>query len=56
MRPARVMPLRYLVEGSEGVLSRGGDLSDDLPTTGGMLAFTAVVTVLTLRFFRWNDR
>jgi len=49
------MPLRYLVTGSEAVLSRGGGLVDVLPTMGGMLAFTAVVTALTLRFFKWND-
>ncbi|MEU7305738.1 ABC transporter permease [Streptomyces sp. NPDC007206] len=51
-----MMPLRYLVKGSEAVLSRGGGLSDALPTMGGMLAFTAVVTALTLRFFRWNEK
>ncbi|KPI05025.1 hypothetical protein OK074_4487 [Actinobacteria bacterium OK074] len=51
-----LMPLRYLVTGSEEVLSRGGGLVDVLPTMGGMLAFTAVVTGLTLRFFKWNDR
>ncbi|MFG3200880.1 ABC transporter permease [Streptomyces sp. NPDC048192] len=50
-----MMPLRYLVKGSEAVLSRGGGLADALPTMGGMLAFTAVVTALTLRFFRWNE-
>ncbi|MEU2058156.1 ABC transporter permease [Streptomyces bungoensis] len=50
-----MMPLRYLVKGSEAVLSRGGGLAEALPTMGGMLAFTAVVTALTLRFFRWND-
>ncbi|MDC0773108.1 ABC transporter permease [Streptomyces sp. HD] len=50
-----LMPLRYLVTGSEDVLSRGGGLVDVLPTMGGMLAFTAVVTALTLRFFKWND-
>ncbi|MEU6085085.1 ABC transporter permease [Streptomyces sp. NPDC047108] len=50
-----MMPLRYLVTGSEAVLSRGGGVSDILPTMGGMLAFTAVVTALTLRFFKWND-
>lgn len=50
-----MMPLRYLVKGSEAVLSRGGGIAEALPTMGGMLAFTAVVTALTLRFFRWND-
>jgi ABC-2 type transport system permease protein len=50
-----LMPLRYLVTGSEDVLSRGGGVVDVLPTMGGMLAFTAVVTALTLRFFKWND-
>ncbi|WP_241826937.1 ABC transporter permease [Streptomyces graminilatus] len=49
------MPLRYLVTGSEAVLSRGGGVVDVLPTMGGMLAFTAVVTALTLRLFKWND-
>ncbi|MGW1055651.1 ABC transporter permease [Streptomyces sp. NPDC001118] len=50
-----LMPLRYLVKGSEAVLSRGGGVLEALPTMGGMLAFTAVVTALTLRFFKWND-
>ncbi|MGW2748743.1 ABC transporter permease [Streptomyces sp. NPDC001450] len=50
-----LMPLRYLVKGSEAVLSRGGGVMEALPTMGGMLAFTAVVTALTLRFFKWND-
>ncbi|GGS29972.1 hypothetical protein GCM10010269_80740 [Streptomyces humidus] len=50
-----VMPLHYLVEGGESVLSRGGGLLDVLPTMGGMLAFAAVVTALTLRFFKWNE-
>lgn len=50
-----LMPLRYLVSGSEDVLSRGAGLVDVLPTMGGMLAFTAVVTVITLRFFKWSD-
>ncbi|WP_233518142.1 ABC transporter permease [Streptomyces corynorhini] len=50
-----LMPLRYLVKGGEQVLSRGGGLVDVLPSMGGMLLFTAVVTGLTLRFFKWND-
>ncbi|GAB2904632.1 ABC transporter permease [Streptomyces heilongjiangensis] len=51
-----LMPLRYLVKGSEEVLSRGGGLADVLPTMGGMLLFTAVVVALTLRLFKWNER
>ncbi|WP_327313033.1 ABC transporter permease [Streptomyces sp. NBC_01235] len=52
---AYVMPLHYLVEGGESVLSRGGGVVDVLPTMGGMLAFAAVVTGVTLRFFKWNE-
>ncbi|MFJ6988185.1 MULTISPECIES: ABC transporter permease [unclassified Streptomyces] len=51
-----LMPLRYLVKGSEEVLSRGGGLTDVLPTMGGMLLFTAVVVGLTLRLFKWTER
>lgn len=50
-----VMPLYYLVEGGGSVLSRGGGVLDVLPTMGGMLGFAAVVTGLTLRFFKWNE-
>jgi ABC-2 type transport system permease protein len=49
------MPLRYLVTGSESVLSRGGGVMDVLPTMGGMLLFGAVITAIAWRFFSWDD-
>ncbi|MFF3247333.1 ABC transporter permease [Streptomyces sp. NPDC002870] len=52
---ASVMPLRYLVTGSESVLSRGGGVMDVLPTMGGMLLFGAVMTAIAWRFFSWDD-
>jgi len=52
---SRLMPLRYLVTASESVLSRGGGLSDALPTMGGLLVFAAVVTAISMRLFRWDD-
>jgi ABC-2 type transport system permease protein len=50
-----VMPLQYLVEGSETVLSQGGGLLDVLPTMGGMLFFAAVLGLIAWRFFAWGD-
>ncbi|GHE49061.1 ABC transporter permease [Streptomyces capitiformicae] len=50
-----VMPMQYLVDGSETVLSQGGGLLDVLPTMGGMLLFGAVLGVIAWRFFAWGD-
>ncbi|WP_371479207.1 ABC transporter permease [Kitasatospora sp. NBC_00315] len=48
-------PLKHMVTASQAVLSRGGGLSDALPTMGGLLLFAAVLTAIASRFFRWED-
>ncbi|MFF1870886.1 ABC transporter permease [Kitasatospora herbaricolor] len=50
-----VLPLKHLVTASQSVLTRGGGLSDALPTMGGLLLFAAVLTAIASRFFRWED-
>jgi ABC-2 type transport system permease protein len=52
---SHVFPLRYLVTASQSVLSRGGGLGDALPTMGGLLAFTLVVSGLAWWFFDWDE-
>ncbi|MEU6233883.1 ABC transporter permease [Kitasatospora sp. NPDC047058] len=52
---SEAMPLRHLVTASQSVLSRGGGVTDALPTMGGMLLFAAVITAIAWRFFRWDD-
>ncbi|GGP00687.1 ABC transporter permease [Wenjunlia tyrosinilytica] len=52
---SQAMPLRYLVTGSESVLTRGGGILDVLPTMGGMLLFAAVLATISWRFFSWDD-
>jgi ABC-2 type transport system permease protein len=52
---SHVFPLRYLVTSAESVLSRGGGVSDVLPTMGGLLLFTAVVSALAWRLFDWDE-
>ncbi|MCC9306332.1 ABC transporter permease [Kitasatospora sp. RB6PN24] len=52
---SHVFPLRYLVTSAQSVLSRGGGLGDALPTMGGLLLFTLVVSALAWRLFDWDD-
>lgn len=35
--------------------TRGGGWGDALPTIGGLLLFTAVLTLLAVRLLRWDD-
>jgi ABC-2 type transport system permease protein len=50
-----VMPLRYLVTGMQNVMARGEGPSSAFPAIGILLVFAAVVTVIAVRLFRWDD-
>ena len=49
------MPLRYLVDGMQDVMARGEGPSAALPAIGILLGFTAIVTAISVRVFRWDD-
>jgi ABC-2 type transport system permease protein len=48
------MPLRYLVTGMQNVMARGEGVASALPAIGILLALTAVLTAIAVRFFRWD--
>ena len=50
-----VMPLRYLVVGMQNVMARGEGPASALPAIGILLGFTAVLTLIAVRVFRWDD-
>jgi ABC-2 type transport system ATP-binding protein len=50
-----VMPLGYLVTGVQNVLARGLGPASALPAIAILLGFTAVLTVIAARFFRWEE-
>jgi ABC-2 type transport system permease protein len=50
-----VLPLTYLTEAMQDVLSRGQSWGAALPTMGGLLLFAAVLTAVAARLFRWDD-
>jgi ABC-2 type transport system permease protein len=50
-----VMPLRYLVTGVQDVMARGQSAAAALPALGILLGFTAVVTLIAVRVFRWDE-
>jgi len=50
-----VMPLRYLVTGMQDVMARGEGPASALPAIGVMLGLTAVLTLIAVRVFRWDD-
>ncbi|MEV7602745.1 ABC transporter permease [Kitasatospora sp. NPDC089797] len=52
---SKVMPLHYLVDTAQTVLTRGGGIADALPTMGGLLLFAAVVTGIAWKLFKWED-
>ncbi|MGW4892334.1 ABC transporter permease [Kitasatospora sp. NPDC004240] len=52
---SEALPLKHLVTSAQSVLSRGGGVTDALPTMGGLLLFAAVLTAISWRFFRWED-
>jgi len=49
------MPLKYLVQAMEDVLSRGEGWGAALPVMGGLLAFGAVLALIAQYLFRWDD-
>lgn len=49
------MPLRYLVDGMQNVMARGEGPSAALPAIGILLAFTLIVSLISVRVFRWDD-
>lgn len=51
---AEVLPLKWLNEGMLDVMVRGQGLGAVLLPVGMLLAFTAVLTVLASRLFRWD--
>jgi ABC-2 type transport system permease protein len=50
-----VMPLRYLVNGMLNVMARGLPATSALPAIGILLAFTAVLTAISVKVFRWDE-
>ncbi|MDT0446733.1 ABC transporter permease [Streptomyces johnsoniae] len=52
---ADFLPLAHLNTSLQDVLSRGGGWGDALPVMGGLLLFTAVVTAVAARLFRWDS-
>ncbi|MET7639623.1 ABC transporter permease [Streptomyces sp. NPDC005438] len=52
---SQVLPLKHLNTAMQQVLSRGGGWGDVLPTMGGLLLFTVVLTALAARLFKWDD-
>jgi ABC-2 type transport system permease protein len=50
-----LMPLRYLVVGMQNVMSRGDGPASALPAMGILLAFAAVLTLIAVRLFRWDE-
>ncbi|MDK1474447.1 ABC transporter permease [Streptomyces sp. 549] len=52
---AGFMPLKYLAEAMQGVMSRGEGWGTALPVMGGLLLFAAVLTAVARWLFRWND-
>ncbi len=50
-----VMPLRYLVTGMQNVMARGEGPVAALPAIGILLAITVVLTLISIRVFRWDD-
>jgi ABC-2 type transport system permease protein len=49
------MPLRYLVTGMQDVMARGQGPGAALPAIGILLALTAVLTLIAVRVFRWDE-
>ena len=47
--------LRYLVTGMQNVMARGDGPASALPAIGILLAITAVLTLVSVRVFRWDD-
>lgn len=52
---SQALPLKHLNEAMMSVLSRGGGLSDALPTMGILLLFAAALTAVAAKLFRWDN-
>jgi ABC-2 type transport system permease protein len=50
-----VMPLRYLVTGMQNVMARGLGAASALPAIAVLLGFAAVLTLISIRVFRWDE-
>jgi ABC-2 type transport system permease protein len=49
------MPLRYLVTGMQNVMARGEGPASALPAIGILLGLAVVLTLISIRVFRWDD-
>jgi len=49
------MPLRYLVTGMQDVMARGEGPASALPAIGILLGLAAVLTIISVRVFRWDS-
>jgi len=49
------IPLRYLVTGMQDVMARGEGPAAALPAIGLLLALTAVLSLIAVRVFRWDE-
>ena len=49
------MPLRYLVTGMQNVMARGEGPASALPAIGILLGLAALLTLISVRVFRWDD-
>jgi len=49
------MPLRYLVTGMQDVMARGEGPAAALPDIGILLLLTAVLCLISVRVFRWDE-
>jgi ABC-2 type transport system permease protein len=49
-----VMPLRYLVTGMQNVMARGEGPLTALPAIGVLLGLAAILTLISVRVFRWD--
>jgi ABC-2 type transport system permease protein len=49
------LPLRYLVTGMQDVMARGEGPASALPALGILLGLAVVLTLISVRVFRWDD-
>ncbi len=49
------LPLRYLVTGMQNVMARGEGPASALPALGILLGLAVVLTLISVRVFRWDD-
>jgi ABC-2 type transport system permease protein len=49
------LPLRYLVTGMQDVMARGEGPAAALPAIGILLGLAALLSLVSVRVFRWDD-